>query len=194
MSLSEETKQIKKSLSNDEKIFESAFRIEVFIKKYYRLILGIVGVVFIYLVWTTTMEYREEKRAERVTRIFDQIQTNGLNEKLLNEIKKEGGEVSDFIALAWAIQENKPEELEGLKKSSNSFVAQYASYELGSMKQDFGKEKKYGEFANLIFLQEGYKLIKDKKRQEALDKLNAIELTSPLKEWALRIGHYGIDF
>lgn len=194
MSLSEEIKQAKKSLSNDEKIFESAFRIEVFLKKYYRVILGIIGIVLVYFIWTAVMKYQEEKRAERITQIFDQIQTDGLNEKLLNEIKKEGGEVSDFITLTWAIQENKPEELEGLKKSSNSFIAQYASYELGSMKQNFGEEKKYGEFANLILLQEGYRLMMDKKRQEALNKLNAIELTSPLKEWALRIGHYGIDF
>lgn len=194
MSLSEEVKQFKKDLSNDEKMLESAFRIEVFLKKYYRVILGLVGVVLVYFAWIAILDYQEEKRAQRVTEIFDQIQSKGLNEDLLEKMKKEGGEAYDFVALSWAIQEGKAEELERLKQSSNSFIAQYAGYELGSIKQNFQADKKHGEFANLIFLQEGYQLMMDKKRKEALEKLDAIELTSPLKEWALRIGHYGIDF
>lgn len=194
MSLSEDVKQFKKELSSDEKMLESAFRLEVFFKKYYRVILGVIGVVLVYFIWVAVVDYKEEKRAKRVTQIFDQIQNNGLNQELLEEIKKEGGEVYDFVALTWAIKENKTEELERLKQSSNSFIAQYAGYELGSMKQNFQMQKEGGEFANLIFLQEGYQLMMEKKRQEALKKLDAIELTSPLKEWALRIGHYGIDF
>lgn len=194
MSLSEDMKRFKKDLSNDEKMLESAFRIEVFLKKYYRVILGFIGVVLICLVWIEIADYQKEKRAKRVTAIYDQIQSNGLTKELLEEIKKEGGEAYDFVALAWAIKESKAEELERLKKSSNSFIAQYASYELGSMGQNFESGKNYGEFANLIFLQEGYQLMMDKKHKEAIKKLDSIELTSPLREWALRIGHYGIDF
>lgn len=194
MKLSKDTKQFQKDLSNDEKILESAFKIEVFFKRYYRVILGIIGIALACFIWIEVLDYQEEKRAERVTEIFDQIQRNGLNEELLEKMKKEGGEAYDFVALAWAIKENKAEELDRLKKSSNTFISKYASYEFGSIKQSFEGEKNYGEFASLIFLQQGYELIMDKKRQEALKKLDEIELTSPLKEWALRIGHYGIDF
>lgn len=182
----------KKSLSSDEKLLENVFRIEIVFKKYRWAVLGILGAVLVCFGWFAIADYQKEQRAQRIAKVFAEIQASGLSEELLAKVKKEGGEVYDFLALNWAIKENKVDELERLRDSSNSFIARYAGYELGSMKQDFQKGKKYGEFENLILLQEGYQLILDGKHGEALKRLDAVEITSPLKEWALRIGHYGI--
>lgn len=181
-------------LREDGKILESAFRIEALFKKYYRVMLLILAVVLICIACFAVLDYREEKRIQRVAAIFDQIQQNGLDEELLKKMQKEGGEAYDFVALSWALQEKRTEELENLKKSSNLFIAKYAGYELGSMQHSFDEKEDYGEFANLVFLQQGYEFIKNKNYQEATKKLDEIKITSPFRDWALRIGHYGISF
>ncbi|WP_027327513.1 hypothetical protein [Helicobacter pametensis] len=183
--------QVKQEFNNDEKVLESAFRLEAFFKRNRKWLFGALAIGVVLIVSYQIKDYLAEKRALRITQIFDQIHQDGVSDDLMNQLKKEGGELYEFVLLSEALKHNQQKDLEVLQKSSNSFIASYASYELGSLSQNFD-HKNYGEFKDLVVLQEGYLLNSRKEFKEASKKLDAIEPTSELRDWALRIGHYGI--
>lgn len=192
MSIRDDLKQVKQEFSNDEKILESAFKFEVFLRKNKILLLSLIGFVVALVAGFQVKNYLDEKRALKISAIFAEIQNNEASQELLEKLKKEGKELYEFIALSQAIKNQNKDELLALQNSSNPFIAKYSSYEFSSLAQAFDSQKDYGEFKNLVLLQEGYLLISKNEHQKALEKLNAIEPTSELKEWALRTGHYGI--
>lgn len=194
MSLREDLKQVqvKEELNNDEKMLESAFKIEAFIKKNKKTLLGLLAAGIVFFGGYQIKSYLDERKALRIAKIFSEIQKEGQNEELMQELKKEGKELYEFMQLSRAVEEGNQELLGQIQQASNPFVAKYASYELASLTRVFDPQKDYGAFKDLALLQEGYLLISQKEFQKALNLLGEVALTSEFKEWALRIGHYGI--
>lgn len=192
MSLKEDFRQAKEELSNDEKMLESAFKIEAFVKKNKKILLGLLALGVICFGGYQLKTYLDERRALKITKIFSEIQQNGQSEELMQKLKKEGGELYEFMQLSRAIEEGNQELLEQMQHASNPFVSKYAYYELASLTQTFDLQKDYGAFKDLVLLQEGYLMISKKDFQRASKFLNEVALTSEFKDWALRIGHYGI--
>ncbi|MCE3046766.1 hypothetical protein [Helicobacter kayseriensis] len=192
MSLKEDFRQAKEELSNDEKMLESAFKIEAFVKKNKKILLGLLALGAICFGGYQLKTYLDERRALKITKIFSEIQQNGQSEELMQKLKKEGGELYEFMQLSRAIEEGNQELLEQMQHASNPFVSKYACYELASLTQTFDSQKDYGAFKDLVLLQEGYLMISKKDFQKASKFLNEVALTSEFKDWALRIGHYGI--
>lgn len=191
MSIKQDLQMAKAEISSDEKMLESVFRIEAFIKKYKMLFLALIVAVIGWIAWFYISDYLKEQKAIKSTALMEKIQSNQSDESAWSELKKENLALYEMMRLSYAIKNENTQELEQVKNSTNPFIASYANYELSSMTQNLSNIKE-GAFVDLALLQEGYKLASKKEHKQALNKLNEISNTSELKDFALRIGHYGI--
>lgn len=191
MSIKQDLQMAKAEISSDEKMLESVFRIEAFIKKYKMLFLALIVAIVGWIAWFYISDYLKEQKAIKSTALMEKIQSNQSDESAWSELKKENLALYEMMRLSYAIKNENTQELEQVKNSTNPFIASYANYELSSMTQNLSNIKE-GAFVDLALLQEGYKLASKKEHKQALNKLNEISNTSELKDFALRIGHYGI--
>lgn len=191
MSIKQDLQIAKEEFSSDEKMLESVFRIEAFIRKYKLLFIALIMAGLGWIAWFYLSDYLKEQRAIKSTALMEKIQSNLEDESAWNELKKENAPLYEMMRFSYAIKGSKTQELEQMKSSSNPFISTYATYEVSSLNRDFSGVKE-GGFSDLALLQEGYLLIGKKEYSQARNKLNAISNTSELKDFALRIGHYGI--
>lgn len=191
MSIKENLQVVKEEISSDEKMLESVFRIEAFIKKYKFLFIALIVAGLGWIAWLYASDYLKEQKAIKSTALMEKIQSNIKDENAWNELKKENAPLYEMMRFSYAIKNNNTQELEQMKNSSNPFISSYSSYEVASLTENFSSLKD-GDFSDLALLQEGYLLVSKKDYTQALSKLNGISNTSELKDFALRIGHYGI--
>lgn len=191
MSIKENLQVVKEEISSDEKMLESVFRIEAFIKKYKLLFIALIVAGLGWIAWLYASDYLKEQKAIKSTALMEKIQSNIKDENAWNELKKENAPLYEMMRFSYAIKNNNTQELEQMKNSSNPFISSYSSYEVASLTENFSSLKD-GDFSDLALLQEGYLLVSKKDYTQALGKLNGISNTSELKDFALRIGHYGI--
>lgn len=191
MSIKENLQVVKEEISSDEKMLESVFRIEAFIKKYKLLFIALIVAGLGWIAWLYASDYLKEQKAIKSTALMEKIQSNIEDENAWNELKKENAPLYEMMRFSYAIKNNNTQELEQMKISSNPFISSYSSYEVASLTENFSSLKD-GDFSDLALLQEGYLLVSKKDYTQALSKLNGISNTSELKDFALRIGHYGI--
>lgn len=191
MSIKENLQVVKEEISSDEKMLESVFRIEAFIKKYKFLFIALIVAGLGWIAWLYASDYLKEQKAIKSTALMEKIQSNIEDENAWNELKKENAPLYEMMRFSYAIKNNNTQELEQMKNSSNPFISAYSSYEVASLTENFSSLKD-GDFSDLALLQEGYLLVSKKDYTQALSKLNGISNTSELKDFALRIGHYGI--
>lgn len=191
MSIKENLQVVKEEISSDEKMLESVFRIEAFIKKYKLLFIVLIVAGLGWIAWLYASDYLKEQKAIKSTALMEKIQSNVEDENAWNELKKENALLYEMMRFSYAIKNNNTQELEQMKNSSNPFISSYSSYEVASLTENFSSLKD-GDFSDLALLQEGYLLVSKKDYTQALSKLNGISNTSELKDFALRIGHYGI--
>lgn len=191
MSIKENLQVVKEEISSDEKMLESVFRIEAFIKKYKFLFIALIVAGLGWIAWLYASDYLKEQKAIKSTALMEKIQSNIKDENAWNELKKENAPLYEMMRFSYAIKNNNTQELEQMKSSNNPFISAYSSYEVASLTENFSSLKD-GDFSDLALLQEGYLLVSKKDYTQALSKLNGISNTSELKDFALRIGHYGI--
>lgn len=191
MSIKENLQVVKEEISSDEKMLESVFRIEAFIKKYKFLFIALIVAGLGWIAWLYASDYLKEQKAIKSTALMEKIQSNVEDESAWNELKKENAPLYEMMRFSYAIKNNNIQELEQMKNSSNPFISSYSNYEVASLTENFSSLKD-GDFSDLALLQEGYLLVSKKDYTQALSKLNGISNTSELKDFALRIGHYGI--
>lgn len=191
MSIKENLKAVREEMSSDEKMLESVFRIEAFIRKYKKIFLALIIVVLGWIAWFFISDYLKEQKAIKSTALMEKIQSNQEDNKAWEELKKENLALYEMMRLSFAIQKGESNELQQIQNSSNPFISEYAKYEFASMTQNLSSIKE-GSFLDLALLQEAYLLNNKKEHAQALLKLNEINNASELKDFALRIGHYGI--
>ena len=190
MSIKDDLKQINEELGN-ERILEGAFRLEAFFKKNKFWILAVLIGMLIWGLIYQIGNYLKERNALEITAIFNEIRENGSNQDLLDRLKDKSDELYEFVVFSEALKNKDKAKLQEMQTSKNSFIAQCAHYEYSSITENFN-EKNYGDFRDLVLLEEGYLSIIKGDHKSALKKLNEIAPTSELRELALRIGHYGI--
>lgn len=192
MSLKEKLQVAKESFSSDEKIFESAFRLELFLKKYkYLLIILVVGLVG-YLLFVQINAKIEEKKAIEATSIYEKLLNEPNNQALIDALQSKSPQLLEIFLLSQAIKTNDVETLKKMIDSKSALVKSFAAYQFASLQQDTEKLGilDTGGFADLAKLQQAFLMIEQKKIQEAKEVLQSIDQTSVLQELVKILLHY----
>lgn len=191
MSIKQNLETIKEEFKSDEKIFESAFKIERIFYRYKWIFIGIVAILLILWIYTSIKDMLEEKNAQQASKIYAQLQQQDTPE-LFEQLEKKAPNLAEFLRLRKAVQNGDEEALQKLSNSKNSFIAEFAKYQNAMLKKDINELGLInGQFGDLAKFEQAFLLIQDKKITQAQEILQAIPQNSSIKELSKLLSHYG---
>lgn len=193
MSIKQNLETIKEEFKSDEKIFESAFKIERIFYRYKWIFIGIVAILLILWIYTSIKDMLEEKNAQQASKIYAQLQQQDTPE-LFEQLEKKAPNLAEFLRLRKAVQNGDEEALQKLSNSKNSFIAEFAKYQNAMLKKDINELGLInGQFGDLAKFEQAFLLIQDKKIAQAQEILQAIPQNSSIKELSKLLSHYGVQ-
>lgn len=189
MSMKSNLNNIKDEFQQNGKMLEGAFRVEILLRRYRRLIALIICVILGFFVWYGVSSYMEGKRVQEATKAYAKLLEDSRDEEALKSLEQASPELHDLYVYVNA--HGDMSKLEKLVSSKNEFVRTLAIYELASSKASSALEDKElqknlasyvadlekvgeGPLKNLALLQEAYLYFLDSKPMEAHQKLMLI--------------------
>ena len=191
MGIKENLEAVKSEFKADEKLFESAFRIERLIKKYKFVLIGLLVALVGGFAYMQVQAKMQASRALKASEIYTQLLRSPNNQALIDALGKNAPELQALFLLSQAIKNSDATELKAMSESKDKFIADFALYELASLRKDdaaLGAVR--GSFGDLAKIQRAYLLFGQKRYKEAHEILESIDPASPLREVAKVYLHY----
>jgi len=177
---------VKKELSSDEKLLESAFKLETLYKKYKFAIWGIAAVLFLAFVGKTGMEAMHEAKLEEANKAFLTLRSNAEDTQALQTLKEKNPALFELFTYAQAAKKQDANALKALANSKNSVIADGSRYTAAVLEKKTADSKLYKELA---LLEEAYLTIKSGDAKSARTKLELIDERSSLAMIAKLLEH-----
>ena len=177
VSIKDDVNYVKKELSGDEKVLESAFKLETLYKKHKLKLWGIVTALILFFAGTAVMDAMHQAKLVKANEAFLTLQTNSDDATALKVLKEENPALFELYSYATAVKKQDLAALETLSKSSNSVIADASKYHAGVLNKKPVHSKLYKEMA---LFEEAYVAIGAGDIQRAKEKLELIDERSPL--------------
>ncbi|MCE3040325.1 hypothetical protein [Helicobacter anatolicus] len=192
MSLKQNLEHVKNEFKSDEKIFESAFKIERFFKKYKILLFVLLGVCVVLFAYFQISGIIEENRAKKATEFYNKLLDEPNNQALREGLAKNSEELFLFFELSQAMKSGDEVSLKKLEDSKNVLVAELAKYQNASLQKDLQALANVQIFSlqELAKLQQAFLLIQNNQVKEAHELLQSIQEDSLLKDVIKILLHY----
>ena len=186
MSIKDDVKYVKTELSGDEKILESAFKIEELYKKYKFVIWGVVAALIFGFAGKTGMDAMHEAKLADANNAFLTLQTKPDDTQALQTLKAKNPALFELFSYAQAVKNKDLKALSGLAGSSNAVIADSSKYVAATLDNKSSNSKLYKEMA---LLEEAYLAIKAGDTKSAKAKLELIDERSSLATLAALLKH-----
>lgn len=177
VSIKDDVNYVKKELSGDEKVLESAFKLETLYRKHKFKLWAALVVVILFFVVTAAMDAMHEAKLVKANEAFLTLQTNSDDANALKVLKEENPALFELYSYATAVKKKDLSVLESLAKSTNSVIADASVYTVGVLNEKPVDSKLYRELA--LFLK-AYVAIGAGDMEAAKAKLDLIDERSPL--------------
>ncbi|MEA1953191.1 MAG: hypothetical protein U9O24_02230 [Campylobacterota bacterium] len=172
MSIKDDVNYVKKELSGDEKILESAFKIEEIYKKYKLLIWASAVAIILFFIGKTAMDAMNKAKLEEANKAFLTLQENADNKEALTVLKEKNPELFELFSYAQAVKKQDSKALATLANSKNEVIADSSKYITAVLENRSSDSKLYKEMA---LFQSAYLAIKAGDTKSAKEKLDLIE-------------------
>lgn len=194
MSIKNNFNYIKSEFSNDEKILENAFKLEILYKRYKHIIWAIVGLIIIGIAAYGLYSYYDEYNARKYSQVYNALIDNPDDGNLKAQLQKGNPTLYSMFILQQALKSGNLNELKSLSNDKNILISSVARYHLGSFERDISQLEKVDKYAlgDLSKLQQAYKLINENKTTEAKMILDKIPQDSQVREISQLLSHYMI--
>ena len=186
MSIKDDVNYVKKELSGDEKILESAFKIEELYKKYKFVIWGVSAAIILGFLGKTGMDAMHEAKLADANKAFLTLQTKADDTEALQTLKAKNPALFELFSYAQAVKNKDIKALNSLVGSSNAVIADSSKYVVATLDNKSSDSKLYKEMA---LLQEAYLAIKAGDIKSAKAKLELIDERSSLATLASLLNH-----
>jgi hypothetical protein len=177
VSIKDDVNYVKQELSGDEKVLESAFKLETLYKKHKLKIWGVVTALILFFAAGAVMDAMYEAKLVKANEAFLTLQTNGDDANALKVLKEENPVLFELYSYSSAVKKQDIAVLETLSKSSNKIIADASGYTAGVLNKKPVDSKLYKEMA---LFEEAYVAIGAGDMKTAKDKLELIDERSPL--------------
>jgi hypothetical protein len=177
---------VKQELSSDEKVLESAFKLETLYKKYKVVIWGIIGVLILFFVGKNVMTAMEESRLVAANSAFLTLQQNPEDTAALNTLKEKNPALFELYSYAQAAKKGDKSALTTLAQSSNTVISDASKYNLAVMENKTTDSVLYKEMS---LLEEAYLAIENGEIKKAQETLGMIDPRSPVATLAQLLKH-----
>ena len=191
MSIQDDVKYVKSELSGDEKILESAFKLETLYKKYKLLIWGIAAAVLLFFVGSTAMESLHNARLADANEAFLTLQKNPADASAQETLKAKNPALFELFTFSQAANREDISVLKTLAASKNEVIADSSKYVTATLEKKEVESRLYKEMADLdaayLALKSG-NVSHAKERLELIDERSAVApLATLLKHAALKV-------
>ena len=177
---------IKNELSGNEKVLESAFKLETIYKKYKFLIWILVIGIIVFFVGRAVMQEIQEKKLAEANAAFIMLQSKPDDTEALSVLKEKNPALFELFSYAQASKNSDAKALSILANSNNAVIADASAYTAAALENKSIDSKLYREMA---LLQEAYLSIKSGDNNAAKSKLELIAEGSPLYMSASLLKH-----
>lgn len=186
MSIQDDVKYVKSELSGDEKILESAFKLETLYKKYKFVIWGTVAALLLFFIGSTVMESMKESRLADANKAFLTLQKNPADAPALETLKTKNPALFELFTFSEAVKKQDAAALKTLSTSKNEVVADSSKYVTANLEKKAPESKLYKEMAEL---EGAYLAMKAGDTAKAKEKLDLIDARSPVAPLATLLKH-----
>jgi hypothetical protein len=186
VSIQDDVKYVKRELSGDEKVLESAFKIEELYKKYKLFIWAVVAAIFLFFVGSAAMDAMKQSKLEDANNAFLTLQTKPDDSEALNTLKSKNPALFELYTFSKAAKERGVKALNTLVSSKNTIISDSAKYTVAAIEKKPVDSKLYKEMS---LLEEAYISIKAGDLNNAKTKLEQIDERSPLSMLARLLEH-----
>ncbi len=190
MSLKDEVRYVKEELSSDEKLLESAFRLERVYKKHKVKIwaLGIILVLAfggkaLYGAW-------QDHRLAQANEALLRLEKNPADTKALEELKSDNPKLYALYRYAQAVKKREVSPLKTLAASKDPMLSDLARYHEAVLRDKAGNSRYYHD---LSLVEKAYLALKAGKKDEARQQLALVSEASPVAGIARLLRHYTLQ-
>lgn len=177
MSIKDEVNYVKTEFSGDEKVLESAFKLESLYKKHKVKLWGVVGAIVLFFGVQATMNMLHEAKLVKANEAFLTLQSNSEDANALKVLKENNPTLLELFSYAQAVKKQDIKVLESLSASSNAVIADASGYTAAILNKKPVDSKLYKEMA--LFM-EAYLAIGSGNTKVAKEKLELIDERSSL--------------
>ena len=186
MSIKDDVKYVKTELTGDEKVLESAFKLETIYNKYKYIIWAVVVAVILLFVGSTAMDGIKKSKLDDANTAFLTLQKNPKDTAALETLKTKNPALFELYTFSIASHAEDVKALEALQNSKNNVIADASKYTVAVTKKQPVDSKLYTELA---LIQEAYLLIKSGDNVKAKAKLELIDERSTLQMLSQLLEH-----
>ena len=187
MSLKDQAGIVKDALSADEKVLESAFKLEKLYKKYKFAIWSILALVILYFVGSAAYNWYQNNKMLKANQAFMTLEQNPKDSSALAELKANNPKLYELFRFDQAIKDKNLDELNKLGTNSDQLISDLSKYHAGVLNSKPVDSQYYHDMS---LLEEAYTALKNKKIDLAKEKLSLISENSPLSGVARLLKHY----
>lgn len=186
MSIQDDVKYVKTELSGDEKILESAFKLETLYKKYKFIIWGAVAALFLFFAGSAAMEGMRHARLADANEAFLALQKKPDDASALETLKSKNPALFELFSYAQAVKKKDIATLKSLSSSKNEVVSDSSIYVAANLENKTADSKLYKEMAEL---EGAYLALKAGDAAKAKAKLELIDARSAVAPLATLLKH-----
>ena len=190
MSIKDELQHVKEELSGDEKILESAFKLERVYKKNKIFIWAVVILLIVGLGGNAAWKVYQQSKLKTANQAFLTLQSNPKDGGALQTLEENNPKLYALYELSQALKSKSVEKIQAFASSSDSLVADTAKYHAAALANQPIDSVYYHD---LTVVEEAYADLKSGKKSEARSKLSLIAENSPVAKIAQLLKHYTID-
>ena len=177
---------VKRELSGDEKVLESAFKLETLYKKYKFIIWTVVIGLILFFVGKTVMQSMHEAKLIEANQAFLTLQTKADDAKALKVLKEKNPALFELYSYAKASKNEDTKTLAQLAASKNVIISDASAYTEGVLQNKSTHSKLYKEMS---LIEDAYLAIKAGDIKNANAKLELIPKDSALSMLASLLKH-----
>ncbi len=189
MNIKDNVNYVKNELTADEKVLESAFKLENIYRKYKILIWGVVGILVIGGGSSVALDIINQSKLDNANQALITLQTEPNNAKAKEILKINNPSLFDLYNFKLAIESQDIKALDVLSKNKNNIIADISSYHSRALSNKNGESIYY---KNLSLVTSAYNNIEKNKIKDAKLKLEMIDNRSSLASMSTLLTHYTI--
>ena len=189
VSIQDDINYVKKELSADEKVLESALKIETLYKKYKMLLWGALGAGIIVFAGSQIMNAMDNARLKSANEALLALQKDPKDSGAMATLKAKNPELFDLYRYSQAVKSKDEQSLKALASNKNELLADMSTYHSKILANTKGDSKYYKD---LSLIEAAYSDIEAGKTKEARVKLDNVDARSSLASIAQLLKHYTI--
>jgi hypothetical protein len=190
LSIKDELQYVKEELNSDEKLLESAFKLERIYKKHKIKIWAILVILIGGFGTSASIKAYKEHKLNSANEAYLKLQTSPDDKEALKQLKENNPKLYNLYIYSQAISKKDEKILQELSKVDDKLLLDLTKYHLNILKNRAGESKYYKD---LSIIEKAYENIKAGKKAKARELLSMIDVKSPLLNIANLLKHLVLE-